>query len=185
MRAIGKEAEAAKKFCDLMDMPPPPKPSAYQCHNKALIKVAKAVAEETMAEAASEMRGNNPGISQCSVSCDGTWQRRGHSSLNGCVTVLSMETGKSLDIDILTKVCHVCQKINKVTDPGIKPGKFCTKEMRCADLVRVKKANYKAKDKIKVRRKKLRAGRKHHSDKAEEKEGVTYDSGSFCKSKTQ
>ena len=168
-----------------MDMPPPPKPSAYQCHNKALMKVAKAVAEETMAEVVSEMHGNNPGISQCSVSCDGTWQRRGHSSLNGCVTVLSMETGKCVDIDILTKVCHVCQKINRVTDPD-------EKRLLEADHVGKCKSNFTGsapsmetvgvkkffKEK-KVRRKKLRAGRKHHRGKAEEKEGVTYDSGSF------
>ena len=117
MRAIGKGAAAAKKFCGLMDMPAPPKPSAYHRHNKALLKAAKTVAEETMADGASEIRGNNEGISQCSVSCDGTWQKRGYSSLNGCVTVLSMETGKCLDIEILSKVCHGCQRINKTIDP--------------------------------------------------------------------
>ena len=117
MRAIGKGAAAAKTFCGLMDMPAPPKPSAYHHHNKALLKAAKTVAEETMADGASEILGNNEGISQCSVSCDGTWQKRGYSSLNGCVTVLSMETGKCLDIEILSKVCHGWQTINKTIDP--------------------------------------------------------------------
>lgn len=60
----------------------------------------------------------------------------------------------------------------------MKLGKFCTKEMRCTDLVRVKKANYKMKDEIK-RRKIIRAVWKHHGDQAEEKEGVTYAPGSF------
>jgi hypothetical protein len=40
----------------------------------------------------------------------------------------------------------------------MEPRKFCTKEMRCTDFVRVKKANYKAKDEIKVRRKILWSG---------------------------
>ena len=47
------------------------------------------------------------------VLCHGTWQRRGHSSLNGCVTTLSIDTGKYLDVEILTKVCHGCQKISR------------------------------------------------------------------------
>ena len=75
MRAIGKGAEAAKKFCGLMVMPAPPRPSAYHCHNKVILKAAKMVAEETMADSASEIHGNNEGISQCSVSCDGKWQK--------------------------------------------------------------------------------------------------------------
>ena len=49
------------------------------------------------------------GISQCGVSCDGTWHKRGHSSMNGCVAALSMETGKCLDVEVLSKVCHGCQ----------------------------------------------------------------------------
>ena len=28
------------------------------------------------------------------ISCDGSWHRRGHSSLNGVVTVISMTNGK-------------------------------------------------------------------------------------------
>jgi hypothetical protein len=39
----------------------------------------------------------------------------------------------------------------------MEPGKFYTKEMRCTDFVRVKKANYKAKNEIKVHRKILRS----------------------------
>ena len=35
-------------------------------------------------------------------SCDGTWQRRGFSFLNGCVTAISMDTRKILDV--LSKV---------------------------------------------------------------------------------
>lgn len=45
-------ASSAKRFCGVMNMPPPPKPNAYQGHNKALMKAAKTVAEETMNSAA-------------------------------------------------------------------------------------------------------------------------------------
>ena len=36
------------------------------------------------------------GVIKTAISCDSTWQRRGFSSLNGCVTAISMETGKIL-----------------------------------------------------------------------------------------
>ena len=57
---------------------------------------------------------------KCGVLCIGTWQRRGYSSLNGCVTTLSIDTGKCLDVEILTKVCRGCQKIEKQTDASKK-----------------------------------------------------------------
>ena len=30
--------------------------------------------------------------------------------MNGCVTNLSTDTGKCLDVEVLSKVCHACQK---------------------------------------------------------------------------
>ena len=44
----------------------------------------------------------------------------GYSSLNSCVTTLSIDTGKCLDVDILTKVYHGCQRIEKQTDASKK-----------------------------------------------------------------
>ena len=119
MRAIGRGASAAKRFCAVMNMPPPPAPNAYSRHNKALMEATKKVAGESMQAAASEVRhlkGSNDDIVNCGVSCDGTWQRRGHSSINGCVTVLSMDTGKCLDVEVLSKVCHACKKHDNQED---------------------------------------------------------------------
>ena len=114
MRTIGQGASSAKRFCGIMNMPPPPKPNAYDKHNKALLRAAKSVADETMIRAGEEIHhikdANNDDISQCGVSCDGTWQRRGYSSMNGCVTALSMDTGKCLDAEVLSKVCRECQR---------------------------------------------------------------------------
>ncbi|GFU81776.1 hypothetical protein TNCV_3086881 [Trichonephila clavipes] len=47
---------------------------------------------------------------QCGVSVDGTWQRKGHLSLNGCVSVISIDTSKVLDIEVLSKMCRLCSK---------------------------------------------------------------------------
>ena len=38
--------------------------------------------------------GQKNDVADIAVSCDGTWQRRGFSSLNGVVTVIASDTGK-------------------------------------------------------------------------------------------
>ena len=76
MRSIGQGASSAKRFCGVMNMPPPPKPNAYQRHNKALMTAAKKVAEETMHSAAREIHELSHDVNEitkCGVSCDGTW----------------------------------------------------------------------------------------------------------------
>ena len=53
------------------------------------------------------------GLVKCGVSCDGTWQRRGFSFLNGCVTAISMDTGQILDVlsKVIVKQSH-CYKMS-------------------------------------------------------------------------
>lgn len=55
-------------------------------------------------------------VLKTAILCDGTWQRRGFSSLHGCVTAISMETGKILDVEPLSKVCHSCKKFEGKDD---------------------------------------------------------------------
>jgi hypothetical protein len=100
-----------------MNMPLPLHYKAYNASNAAVSKAAKSVAMKTMEDATNELHEENcNSITKCGVSCDGTWQRRGYSSLNGCVTTLSIDTGKCLDVEIMTKVCHGCQRIDKQTN---------------------------------------------------------------------
>ena len=121
MRSIGQGHASMKRFCSYMNMPPPLHYKAYNANNAALSKAAKSVAMKTMEDAANELHQDNcNSITKCGVSCDGTWQRRGYSSLNGCVTTLSIDTGKCLDVEILTKVCRGCQRIEKQTDASKK-----------------------------------------------------------------
>ena len=67
-----------------------------------------------VARAAQEIHSLKPaiqdGLAKCAVSCDGTWQRRGFSFSNGCVTAISMDTGKVLDVEPLSKVCKKCRE---------------------------------------------------------------------------
>ncbi|GBM99922.1 hypothetical protein AVEN_248279-1 [Araneus ventricosus] len=48
-------------------------------------------------------------ISSCGVSVDGKWQRRCYSSLNGCATVISIDTGNVLDDEIMSHYCRTCE----------------------------------------------------------------------------
>ncbi len=52
------------------------------------------------------------GLCHTSISVDGTWQRRGFSSLNGAVAAISMGTGKVLDVASMSRHCQGCVNIN-------------------------------------------------------------------------
>ena len=44
----------------------------------------------------------------CAVSVDGTWQRRGHASHKGMVSLISVAIGKCLDTEVLSNSCKGC-----------------------------------------------------------------------------
>ncbi|GFV58410.1 elongation factor 2 [Trichonephila clavipes] len=66
MRSIGKGAEAGRMFCG-----------------------------DSIQNAEKEAICENEGNKNIAVAVDGTWQKRGYTSLNGVVTVTSIDTGKS------------------------------------------------------------------------------------------
>ncbi len=43
-----------------------------------------------------------------SVSFDGTWAKRGHTSMFGVVFAISIDSGEVLDYEVLSKFCKVC-----------------------------------------------------------------------------
>ena len=88
-----------------MNMPKPMTQNNFDKIVKTVSHCAKAVARETMNDAAEEIRELDPNIVDTSVSVDGSWQRRGFSSLNGVVTAISMDTGKVLDYEPMSRFC--------------------------------------------------------------------------------
>ncbi|GFX22939.1 uncharacterized protein TNCV_2086471 [Trichonephila clavipes] len=92
MRCIGKGAEAARMFCGIMNLPPPP--TKFSKYNKMLLGATKDVCDATMKDAVKEAVQENQNIRDIPVAVDGTWQKRGYSSMNGVVTVTSVDTGK-------------------------------------------------------------------------------------------
>lgn len=71
------------------------------------------------------------------VSCDGSWHRRGFSSLVGTTAVISLETGQVLDYEILNKVCYECQHWKKVPDSNAKKAAWAEKHIQvCPSIIR-------------------------------------------------
>ena len=99
-------------------MPAASRATPYSSNKKSLLKAANKVAPETMSDAAKEiiqLKGTDADeIADCGVFCDGTWQRRGYQSLNRSATAISMDTGKVVDVEPLSKVCKTCQKLGNI-----------------------------------------------------------------------
>ena len=113
MRSLGKGHSGAKKFCALMNMPKPLGKKAYRETSKTIGQHIKSIAKKSMTDAAAEIRraknANEDAVVNCPVSCDGTWQRWGYYSLNGCITVISIDSGKVLDAEPMSRSCKQCQ----------------------------------------------------------------------------
>lgn len=111
MRWIGRGRQALCKLCTALNMPQPVAKPGYNGHCKAVHRAAVEVASQSMSAAAEEVRGMNaeeehPG--NTAVSFDGTWMRRGFTSLFGVFTAIAWDTGKVVDYHVSSKFCQEC-----------------------------------------------------------------------------
>ncbi|GFW41505.1 uncharacterized protein TNCV_465931 [Trichonephila clavipes] len=111
MRIIGKGFSAGKKLFSMLNIPYPSK-CTYRQHEIKLLHAASQAANNSMLESAKSIAGCS---NECGVGVDGTWQKRGYSSLNGCVSAISVDSGKILDIEVLSQYCRVCTKTEKTS----------------------------------------------------------------------
>lgn len=103
MRCVGKGEAAGRTFCSVMNLSPPNK--RFTLHIEYALSTVR---DRSMREAAAEAVKENDGATDIANAFDGTWQRRGYSSLNGVVTATSFGTGKVLDVECLSKYCQIC-----------------------------------------------------------------------------
>lgn len=110
------------KFCAGMDLPPPVTKKAYNDHLINIEKQSISNAEKLMCDAAERLKHitekehpenihileDGHVVANVSVSVDGTWQKRGHSSKMGVVFVISVRTGEILDYVVKSLVCQEC-----------------------------------------------------------------------------
>ena len=117
-REMGKGHEGLNTFARLMNMKGITWAS-YKNINNAVFDAYESVAEESMRKVALHIKEDksakkhpdNPSVKLCDVSIDGTWQRRGYSSLNGVVTTVSHE--KCLDT-CWPKIIHRLECIRSI-----------------------------------------------------------------------
>lgn len=115
MRSIGQGYSSIEKFTALMNLPKPMTQKSYEKLVSSLLKAAQEVAEETMNDAANELKDDSADdVTDVGISADGSWQRRGYSSLNGTYTAISLETGKVLDCEIMSRYCKKCKQHEKL-----------------------------------------------------------------------
>ena len=96
-----------------MNMPEPMHHTSYEHASTVIRAAAKTVAERSMADAAKELRGDNE-TADVAVSVDGTWQKKGFNSTLGVITAISVDTGKVLDVSIMSKSCKGCTNMDSV-----------------------------------------------------------------------
>ena len=117
-RQIGSGYGHLKKLCCCLNMPEPMRVNNFDKLSNSIKNSVKYVAEKSMSAAAAELRGANE-TADVGVSLDGTWQRKGFTSLNGVITAISIDSGKALDVAILSKSCKGCTRMQGVekSDP--------------------------------------------------------------------
>lgn len=112
MRAIGKGRAAAEKLCGVLNLSPPV--NSYHIHEKFLANVSEKVAKQSMSLAVSDAIAANDGCRDLSVAIDGSWQKRGHTSLNGILSATSLDNGKVVDVEIFSKFCNCSSKFRSI-----------------------------------------------------------------------
>ena len=73
------------------------------------------MASDSMVRNAMDVREQNANdAGGCGVSIDGTWQKRGHASHNGVVTVISLDSKKCLDVEVMSDKCSTMESISQL-----------------------------------------------------------------------
>ena len=100
-------------LCGMLDLPAPASRNVYAVHAKVISEHCILQAEASLKQAREEVRehyGVSPDeVADILVSCDGTWQKRGFSSLFGAVFVIVYEMGKIVDYTVKPKFCKGCK----------------------------------------------------------------------------
>lgn len=109
LRVVGKGHTAAKSLCGILNLPPPP--TMYAKHEAYLCLICEDLCKASMKSAVEDDILINENVRDLCVALDGSWQKRGHTSLNGVMTLTSVNTGKALDYHVMSKHCICPNKL--------------------------------------------------------------------------
>ena len=118
LRENGKGYAGLESVCGYMNLVPAMNVNSFNKSMGDIISSYKQCAEDKMNSAAENVRQmnneitvDNETIVDIVVSSDGTWQKRGHDSLNGVVTIIRNDVRQCIDYRVLsTKKCNACSK---------------------------------------------------------------------------
>ena len=93
MRQIGRGRAGLESFCGYMDMLPPVMAASYKIHNERIAVASMEAAEANMQAASQNLHrkfGVQPSaLKDVTVTCDGTWSKRGFTATYGVVVVIA------------------------------------------------------------------------------------------------
>lgn len=101
LRSVGKGCESAQMFCTISNITT----TSTNCstYNTKLTRAVTKLIEVSMGNAAGEAIQLNDCDESIAAVLHGTWQKRGHLSLNSVITVPSFDSGNVLVTECLTK----------------------------------------------------------------------------------
>lgn len=113
LKSIGKGQAAARMFSSLMNLALPN--VRFAKYNEKLLSAATEVCEASMRHRANQAIEENDGSKDIAAAFDGSWQKRGHTSMNGVLSVTSFDAGKIIDFECCSKsfVLLVFTKVSK------------------------------------------------------------------------
>ena len=105
MRKIGRGYAALEKPCGFLNLPEPPHSTTVSDIQKNMVDVYNNLASRLMISVANEIEGTRDENETCDItlSCDGTWEKKGYNFLNGIVPVILDDTGKCINYGIRIK----------------------------------------------------------------------------------
>ena len=126
---IGRGYSAAQKLLSILNLSSPVNKAPWAAHTKAIEDTACTILDQELASAALEVKrlklanGDITAVddnatddqlrevvAEAGVSTDGSWSSRGWSARDGVVAVISIDTGKFLDVVHLSNQCNGCSQ---------------------------------------------------------------------------
>ena len=132
--SIGGHYTHGQRFLGNMDMPPPVSVTRATHFRRVIGAATEKVARASMVAAGRELRAALPD-DKATVSCDGTWQRRGFASKNGVATVLSVNPAgpaKVVDVHVASNHCDACSKAKSRMDNAQFAAWFASHKPACS-----------------------------------------------------
>ncbi|GFY31797.1 uncharacterized protein TNCV_4201061 [Trichonephila clavipes] len=121
---------ALETFSSVLNMPTMDRKTFAKCmHNlsvknkevkKKMLEMSRQAAREAHVKVDASLK--NQEIIDVSVSYDGTWQKRGHTSNLGLGIIIDILSGLVLDFEVLSKYCHNCVVAGR--DMGVDSAEF-------------------------------------------------------------